>query len=508
MQNSKDEIDTEKIKKFLKEKGKGLAELIQDAGLIVSEVLREKGEELAKTTAEKTADFAGAASKATAEFVEKTSKAGADFTAVAAKRTSEFAKQFSESTAGFAKASSKEFKAFARSSSKATKIFLNAAAAKTKDSALLLRPLKSRERFEASRLHDFLNKNEYGLVVGWLKQGKATVGIKKYDWSFLVSGKNHFPKIISEQQYTHELNEKVRAAFLEERFAEFSERAWQAVPQYVAPNAIGLIEAKRAVALQLFSEEPLHLILIGDINSGKTDIIESVKRLSEPAAIDASEGVCINLTEDKKVRPGVLPRAGKGICIVNKLNGLKREDELILYRTLETGYVSYVTKSGRRRLDSPASILAECNPRHGYFEAFDLQSVKKQLPLDPYLVARFHAAVFTKKVELEKFADIAARVISENKVPIKADDLDFIKRYAEHARRLKVELPAHFADKIKSFAVSLKEREQQLPYKITPQAIIGIIRMAKASARMELRAEIESKDLERVFDIFDRITKF
>ncbi len=508
MPNNKYDSDEDanlELAKKLKAGGKKLMSFLQDAGLKASEVLKEEGAKLAETTSKKSSEFAEAFAEKTQQFADKASQKISEFAKATEEKTGELAKVASQKTEEFAEASEKEFKHFAKVSSKATKAFLKSAAETTKDTALLLRPLKSREKFEISRLYDYLNKNEYKLAVAWLKQGKATVGIKKYNWSFLVSGKNHFPQIVSAQEFSDALNDKVKVAFLQERFGEFAERAWNAVPQYVAPSVIGLLELKQAVSLQLFSAEPLNIVIVGDTDSGKHEVLNSAKILSDGAVVNAGEGICISVNEARKVRPGALMRT-KNMCIAGKLHLLKKDDELVLYRTLETGYVAYNTKSGRRRYDSQVSILAECNPRYGHFEKFEPEAIKKQLLLDPYLVARFHAAFFVRKVELERFADIAEKVISENRVIAKADDLEFIKNFARHARNVKVELPAHLADKIKGFAISLKERENNLPYKLTSQTIVGIIRMAKASARMELRSQIESKDLERVFSIFNKIT--
>lgn len=497
-----------KISQSAKEKAASFAEFLQDFGLLASEVLKEKGAEFSKATKEKTAEFAEVAAEKATEFAKAAGEKTIEFSEATSKKTSDFAKVAGEKTHEFAKATSKEFKIFTKIASKKTKEFAKTSAEATRDAAMLLRPLKPREKFEISKLADYLNENEYGLAIGWLKQGKAKMDVRKYDWSFLISGKNHVPKIISDQPYTKELNEKIKKMFLDERFKEFSERAWNAVPQYIAPNVIGQMDAKQAVALQIFSSEPMHVLFMGDAESGKSEIFESVKKLSDNSVVQASDGICVSLYEGRKVRPGGLLRAGKNLCIVHKLNNLKKEDELILYRTLETAYISYKTKSGKRRYETPASILAECSPKYGFFEKFDVEQLRKQMPLDPYLAGKFHAVIFNKKVSLERFADIAEKIIIENRVSMKQDDLDFIKKYAEFAKKLEVELPTHMADKIKEFAVVIKSREEKLPYKVTAQIIVGIIRMAKASARMELRNQIESKDLERVFNLFSKITEF
>ncbi len=375
------------------------------------------------------------------------------------------------------------------------------AAERTKDYSLLLRPLEKNEKFSLTRLAPYLNQEEYATVASWLKQNKANVSIVRYGWSFLISGKDHLPKIISKEKYTDALNEKIQRIFFQWRFQEFAERAWGAVPQYVAPEMIGNLEIKQAAALQLFSPEPLHVLLIGSQESGKNEIINTVKEISDYAYGTPEDGVCI-IIKDKKIFPGLLRRAGNGLCIVKNLARLRKDDEVILYRTLETGYVSYNTKLGRKRHHVAGSILTEVTPRE------PAEADKNALPLDPYLVSKFHIAFFVKQASLQSFSEIAEKLILEHKITIRKNDMDFIKKYARFAKNRLVEIPPDLAEKIKEFAVRLKtEREPQLPYKISPQLVVGIVRLAKASARMELRNLVNAADLDRVFRIYDKATK-
>ncbi|MBI2040583.1 MAG: hypothetical protein HYT16_00595 [DPANN group archaeon] len=464
MAGKRDEIDLDDIAVALKKFGKVFSEKVTEGAKTAAGIIKEKGAEAAEILQESGADFSKTVSEQANRFIERAGKQlgkTAKLTAVVAKDV------------------------------------IAKSAAATKDYSLLLRPLAPRERFELSKVANYLTEGELGMITNWVKQGKARISLHRHGWSFLISGKDHFPKIISPEQFAPDINEKIRKGFFHDRFAEFSDRAFAAISQYIAPDIIGNFDAKQAIMLQLFSTEPYNILLVGDQFSGKAELMESARRLfGSWVKGKANEGVCVMFDEQGRVRPGFLARQVSG-CFVTKLHYIRKEDELILYRTLETSYISYKTKKGRRRFDVRASILSDTIPKED-----------GKIPLDPYLVGKFHLTLFPKQANLQNFSDIAEKIVSEHKVPIRDADMDFIKKYVSYALKIKeVVIPHDLGEKIKEFATGVKNREPALPYKITPQIVVGIVRMAKASARMELRKSVEAKDLDRVFRIYDKATK-
>ncbi len=464
MASRRDEIDLDDIALALKKFSRAVSEKVADGAKTAVEAIKEKSAEASEILQERGAGFGKAFSEQSSRFLE-----------VAGKKISK--------TAKITAATAKE-------------LFIKSAEV-TRDYSLLLRPLKPRERFELSKVAGYLTDGELGMITNWIKQGKARISLHRYGWSFLISGRDHFPKIISPEQFAPDINEKIRRGFFYERFAEFSDRAFAAVPQYIAPDIIGNLGTKRAIALQLFSAEPYNILLVGDQFSGKAELMESARRLfGSWVKGKANEGVCVAFDEQGRVRPGFLAKPVNG-CFVSKLHYLRKEDELILYRTLETGYISYKTQKGRRRFDAQASVLSETIPKED-----------GKIPLDPYLAGKFHVTLFPRRADLQNFSDIAEKIVSEKKAPIRDADLEFIKKYANYARKIKnVVIPHDIGAKIKEFATLIKNREQALPYKITPQLVVGLVRMAQASARMELRKTVEAKDLDRVFGIYDGATR-
>ncbi|MEM4248583.1 MAG: ATP-binding protein [Candidatus Nanoarchaeia archaeon] len=391
-----------------------------------------------------------------------------------------------------------------------------------RDSALLARPLTKKEKFQLSKIEAYLNEKDRNRLINLIKQGKARVRLIRFGWSFLISGKDLLPRILfvkpenrkfnpdmdveaKDQIWLEEQDKKIRKIFFESNFKEFSEKAWTAVPQFIAPNLVGLIEIKQAAALQLFSPEPVHILLLGDPGTGKTDIIRSSAELSPVSSFglgSGTSGAGLAVTvQGKQVSPGLLPMANGGLCAIDELNLMKKEDYAALYNAMEKGFVSYDKGGKHYKFDAKIKLIATANPSGDKFKSYDLEQVKKQLPFDSALLSRFHLTFLVKRVSLERFAEIAEKLISEDKIKAKKNDVLFIKRYIRYANKLDPKLPNALAEKVKKFVTDLKEKEDQLPFEITPRTVIGITRLLKASARIDLRNEIEAKDLDRVFSV-------
>jgi len=391
-----------------------------------------------------------------------------------------------------------------------------------RDSILLARPLNKKESFTFSKVRPYLREGEEFKLQTAIKQGKAKIKLNRYGWSFLISGNDLRPKIFfvkpekrklnpdrdveSKQQFwIEELDKRIRRQFFERNFREFAEKAWMAAPQFIAPNIIGLKHVKEAAALQLFCKEQTHILLLGDPGTGKTDILRSTVDLSPVSVFglgSGTSGVGLAVTvKGKYVSPGLLPKADLGLACIDELNLMKKDDYAALYNSMEKGFITYDKGGHHYRFNARVKVLATGNPKGDKFTAYDLETVKSQMPFDSALLSRFHLVFLVKKATLSEFSEIAEKIISEDKVKINLADILFLKNYVRFASKLDAEIPQNLADKIKDFVTNLKEKEAELPFEITPRTVIGITRLAKASARMELRSIVEGKDLDRVFGI-------
>lgn len=375
-----------------------------------------------------------------------------------------------------------------------------------KDSALLLRPLRKKEKWDIGRLNTYLSPEEHKKVKKVLKQGKAKIELSKLNFSFLISGKDVLPRLLSDNEFIQKINNKIETQYYNELFDEFSPRAYDVLFHYLASDTMYLAELKRAAILHLFTEFPLHILIIGEPNSGKSKILKSVRILAPKSTYGvgssiSSSGLTLSVS-GKSVKFGILPSADKGICCISELDSIKKKDLSQLVSVMENGFIKYDKGNSSIRENARARILTTAEPKNGDFKSYVLSQIKKQIPFNSAFLSKFHLIFITKKPNKNEFRVIADTILDDStKKDISNDEIEFIKRYIDYSSGIRVKLPKKLAKEVEAFVTGLKDMEKKLPYNISPKTVEGIVALIKASARSELRVEVENKDLERVFSI-------
>ncbi len=300
---------------------------------------------------------------------------------------------------------------------------------KTRETFLLLRPLSKREEWALDSIKDYISEENARKITAAVKQNKAKLKFVQKGFSFLVANKDLIPQLDSKE--FEELNKEIEREFYSTNFKNFTERAWQVLPQYIGPNTLGQLDIKQAISLQLFSPEPIKILIIGKINA---EILTCARKLAP-----SSFQIITNFSADSKAD----------------------------------------------------------------FDKFILTKMDKRSKL----TLKFDLLFFTRVAKLEEFEDIAEKIILGSKAKVRDADIEFLKEYINKARETEVEIPTHLSDKLKKFVVGLKKKEKKLRYNVTPAFVSCVVNLCKASARMELRSEIESKDLVRVFEIVEKSIK-
>lgn len=313
------------------------------------------------------------------------------------------------------------------------------------DSALLARPLSKKEKWDLSRISKYLTKEQKKLVLKLVKQKKAKINFVKKGYSFLIVNKDILPQIDTKLKEAEEVNKLIERQYYREAFKNFSERAWQAIPQYIGPTVIGLKNGKNIATLLLFTGKSLQVLLLGNAGIGKSDLLQDIAKLS-----DKEIGTISEIKTPKQDLKG---------CILASL--------------------SFKNKLSK----------------------YSLVPLKKNILLSTAAISKFHLSLVLREPNLEKFADLAEKILTEERVNVSQMDLSFIKKYAREAKKVKVRIPLRISNDIKDFSVILKEKEDLMPWPITGKTIEAMVELVKASARMEFRRMVSVKDLDRVFGI-------
>lgn len=299
--------------------------------------------------------------------------------------------------------------------------------------------------------------------------------------------------------------------------------------QSIAPALYGLEEVKQAISLQLFGgvqktlkdrtkvRGDIHLLLVGDPSTAKSATIKVVSNLIPRGKYVSgkgatSAGLTATVMKDEEFMGGWVLEAGamvmcnRSLLGIDEFEKIEKEDQVALHEAMEQQTISIAKANIVATLPAQTSILAGGNPKLGRFDPY--LPIKEQIDIPETLLSRFDLKFALRDVpnaELDaKIADhmMRARFFSEAEAEptIKPD---VIKKYVAYARRnCKPQMSAEAAEELKNFYLTLRSRSgEESPIAITPRQYEGIIRMAEASAKIQLQEHVRKEDAMRAINL-------
>jgi len=376
-----------------------------------------------------------------------------------------------------------------------------------------LRPLNGKEKVSLNTIEDHVkDPKRLKLIKNLLKNKHISIEFKKLELT--IAEKISYPVIISKAGNVDvsAVNTDIRKAAEETIFKTFSRTAFEKIPKYIASNITGMEVAKKAITLQLFSNQPIHILLLGDPGTGKTDLLRSGSELSTISSFGLGSGTSgaglIVTVKGSEIIKGIIPQADKGLCCIDELNLMKEDSRAGLYNAMEKGFVTYDKGGHHYRFDARVKVLATANPRGDRFKGATIDELKKELPFDSALLTRFHLIFFIRKPDFKRFREIADKIVSGNKLNINKADKEFIKDYVDYTNKIeKVDFPKEQQKEVVDFVAQIKKYEKDHLIEVSPRLVIGIMRLCKALAKMELRNIVEKRDITRVKEIVKKSLK-
>ncbi len=303
------------------------------------------------------------------------------------------------------------------------------------------------------------------------------------------------------QKQVDELNKQCKA-FAEKRYyAAFGKMAGELFPKSISPELVGVDILKEALSLQLFAKEPIHILLIGDPGTGKTVLLRSLSDLHPKSSFGlgsgtSSAGLAVTM-KGNEVRPGLLAQADEGLCCIDELNLMAKEDRAPLYNAMEKGFFTYDKGGHHYKFDSRIRLIATANPAKTRFLGDNPEELKEQLPFDAALMSRFHLVFLIRRPSKEEFLNITRKIVRSQKAAVRVLKPELAQEYVARANAIDVELPGSFEEDVAGFIDTLKDREKEFVAEVTPRTVVGLLRLAKAAARREMRSKVTKDDLEQ-----------
>ena len=374
-----------------------------------------------------------------------------------------------------------------------------------------VRPLSKKESGYMSELVKYLEPRDLKRIKNLLKNKKIGVSFSSLGISEKIGEDVLFPQLNLAlednelQLFAEKTNKGIEEKAKRKAFRLFSEKARKTIKEFIAPNIFGLELAKEAAALQLFATEPVHILLLGDPGTGKTDILRSASKLHPITSFGlgsgASKAGLSAAVKGNEILKGLLPMANEGICCIDELNLMKKTDYAALYSAMEKGFITYDKANKHFQLDAKVRVIATSNPKGDRFVGNIISILKQQIPFDSALLTRFHLVFLIRKPGLERFARITKKIVQNDKMKVNIKDMEFIKDYVDFAEQVDVEFPKEFEKQVVNFSTELKKDEKKYLVEISPRMVIGLMRLAKASARMELRKTVVKEDIDKAEEI-------
>ena len=372
---------------------------------------------------------------------------------------------------------------------------------------------------------DFQKKVIPGNVVeitGILKERPMKKNSKKFD-------------IYMEANYVNPTEQEFEELELnEEEIKEIKELSddpeiFDRIAQSIAPSIYGHHQIKKAIALQLFggvkktredgvkSRGDLHILLIGEPGTGKSQLLKFTGELapkgryvvgksSTGAGLTASV-VKEESTGEFQLEAGAVVLANKGMAAIDEIDKMAAEDRSSLHEAMEQQQISVSKANIQATLNAQTSILAAGNPKLGRFDPYE--PIPEQINIGDTLLSRFDF-IFPVKDEPDEERDtkLSSQILKNHLDPEETDaeiPQDLLRRYVAYAKGLRPDLTQAAADKIQEFYVSMRAggdgENDGVP--ITARQLEALIRVAEASARAELKEEVEESDAQRAIDILE-----
>ncbi|MBD3249900.1 hypothetical protein GF336_07675 [Candidatus Woesearchaeota archaeon] len=371
-----------------------------------------------------------------------------------------------------------------------------------------IKPLGKEDKEKFSRLSEYLrDKDRLKLIKSLLRQKKISIFLKNLDSN--ITEEVSFPQIKAEADNirVEKVNKSLKEKAVESLYDRFSEKSFETITQMIAPNISGLDNIKKAAAIQLFSKQPIHILLIGDPGTGKTEILRSAFNLSPVSSFGLGSGTSgaglVVSVKGNSIVKGLLPLADEGICAIDELNLMKEENRAGLYNAMEKGFVTYDKGGKHYQFDARVKVLATANPKGDSVIEGSAEEIKKQMPFDSALLTRFHLVFLVRKPEGKNFKKVTESIVSGEKKELNQEDIGFVKDYINHVNEHlgEVEFPKGLQQDVVNFIETLKKDENDYLVDVGPRLVIGFMRLCKGLAVMEKRGQVEEKDLERIKSI-------
>jgi hypothetical protein len=358
--------------------------------------------------------------------------------------------------------------------------------------------MTGKEKEDLNRFSEFLDKEQ-------IKEVRSLGSRKKAGIYFAVSKPTLVDQIVYPQlnpldehenvlSYIADINEIVLTRMYEKMFHLLAKNSDEKLYQLIGRgiDADGpMRSAKKAVLLQLFSPESLHILFFTDDEDFRDLLMGNVKSCAPKASVYTKDKYLdLQLMAKNK---GLLALADEGVFIVGEFRCEKKEERVAILSAMDEGWFIPEKKGVKKKVDARISTLAFATSSGLKLVTSNLDILHTQVPFDRALLPRFHIVFVVQRKN--RASDI------HHGMRIQIEDVELVRRFITFAKENPVSFDPVFDRLIERNMHLLKEKERFSFVDITEKTAQAIRQLACCRAMMHLRPVVEEEDVNEAVKI-------
>ncbi len=298
----------------------------------------------------------------------------------------------------------------------------------------------------------------------------------------------------------------------------------------MAPSIYGHEKIKEALAHQLaggvrkkrddgvITRGDIHILLVGDPGAAKSQMLKRMQFVAPKARYVTGKGasgagLSAAVVKDEflqgwSLEAGALVLANKGLCCIDELDKMTKEDGWAMHEALEQQSITISKANIQASLKCETTVLAAANPKFGRFDPYD--TVANQINLAPTLINRFDLIFPIKdvpdQVKDEKMAQFILQ-LHQNNVEKPEVETKLLRKYLAYSRQnIFPKLTDAAIEELRDYYLKMRasvsgEGIKSVP--ISARQLEGLVRLSEASARLRLSDKVTKKDAKKAIELMD-----
>eukprot|EP00917_Polyrhabdina_sp_WS-2016_P022312 GHVP01048483.1.p1 GENE.GHVP01048483.1~~GHVP01048483.1.p1 ORF type:complete len:751 (+),score=133.36 GHVP01048483.1:42-2294(+) len=309
---------------------------------------------------------------------------------------------------------------------------------------------------------------------------------------------------------------------------------YEVIAQSIAPSIYGFQDIKKSIACLLFGgthkkhsdgtrvRGDINILLLGDPSTAKSQLLKFVQQCAGVSVYTSGKGssaagLTAAIMRDSQgnfcLEGGAMVLADGGVVCVDEFDKMRDDDRVAMHEAMEQQTISIAKAGITTMLKTQCSVLAAANPSFGSYD--DSRDTEGQHDFETTILSRFDLIwLIRDERSEERDRQIASHILSVQtgqgeKTQSGPVPFDLLRSYLFHVRSTcHPKLTSEALRRLENYYVEVRDaaregkgkKKDQIP--ITVRQLESMVRLSEARAKMFLRRDVLTEDVEEATRLF------